>query len=199
MDPHVRIGDGERDEAVRRLQEHASKGRLPMAEFDDRVGRALEAEYAGDLIEIFRDLPGGPFAAPESASAPPPQAAYGPVREVTVRHDRPGWETPWVLAPIIVVMFVVPGTARFLMFALIAAMAWVWLVAPAIREFRNPTSSRKTFYYRDGDIRGELIALIKANRPIEAVRRHREEYGTDLVGAKKAIDQLARRELGHDQ
>ena len=199
MDPEIRIGDAERDEAVRRLQDHVSKGRLPMEEFDARVGRALQAETAGELIDIFKDLPGDPFDMPAGPTLPAPAPTFGPVQAVPVHYDRPVHESPWILLPIVVSMLILRGMGRFLVPVLIVASLWVWLVAPAIREYRNPTSRRKAFYYRDGDIQGELIALIKANRAVEAVKRYREEFGVDLVTAKQEIDKIARKELGNGE
>lgn len=200
MDPEIRIGDAERDEAVRRLQMHVSEGRLSLEEFDNRVGRAIEAVTAGDLVELFKDLPGAPFDPPaDEPRVPAPAPTYGPVQAVPVRYERPWHESSWVLVPILASMLILRGMGRFLVPLLIAASLWVWLIAPALREYRNPTSGRKAFHYREGDVHGELVALIKANRPIEAVRRHREEYGTDLVTAKQEIDKLARKELGHGQ
>ncbi|NYI71339.1 hypothetical protein GGQ54_001899 [Naumannella cuiyingiana] len=75
--PAKRIGDSERDEAVRLLTEHMSAGRIDSAEFDDRMSRALSARTMGDLDPLFADLPG---ARPDqqvvpSAPAQPPVPA----------------------------------------------------------------------------------------------------------------------------
>src|SRR6476619_3817639 len=44
-----RIGDAERDRAVGYLQEHLAQGRLDATEFDERMGRALQARTASEL------------------------------------------------------------------------------------------------------------------------------------------------------
>lgn len=59
MDANQRIGDAERDAAVGALREHMSLGRLTAEEFDERMGRALQAKTRSDLEDLFADLPGG--------------------------------------------------------------------------------------------------------------------------------------------
>ncbi|HEU5475871.1 MAG TPA: DUF1707 domain-containing protein [Actinophytocola sp.] len=76
IDPDaLRIGTQEREDAVRVLGEHFAAGRLPMDEYEQRVGAALEAQARGDLRPLFRDLPAPypPFM------APPPPAPLIPV------------------------------------------------------------------------------------------------------------------------
>jgi hypothetical protein len=55
--PTVRIGDAERAEAQRALQHHLNAGRLQLAEFVDRFGRAAESVTAADVAALFADLP----------------------------------------------------------------------------------------------------------------------------------------------
>ncbi|CAM3963127.1 DUF1707 domain-containing protein [Kibdelosporangium persicum] len=63
----LRIGTQERDEALQVLGEHFAQGRLPVAEYDERVAKAVGAETRADLRPLFADLP---FPHP-SALAPP--------------------------------------------------------------------------------------------------------------------------------
>lgn len=65
----LRIGDAERDDATRLLQEHLSAGRLDNDEFSDRVEQALQATHQSQLGELFRDLPG---RRPGQSMAPAP-------------------------------------------------------------------------------------------------------------------------------
>ena len=53
----MRIGDSERDEAVSMLQEHHAEGRLSTEEFDERMGKALEARTGSDLPRTPLHLP----------------------------------------------------------------------------------------------------------------------------------------------
>src|SRR5271165_4668505 len=69
-DQHLRVSDAERQAVADRLAEHFGDGRLDQAEFDERVGRAMNAKTRADLSGLFDDLPetGAP-AMPE----PPPR------------------------------------------------------------------------------------------------------------------------------
>ena len=56
-DQHLRVSDAERQVVTDRLAEHFADGRLDQAEFDDRVGRAMNAKTRADLSGLFSDLP----------------------------------------------------------------------------------------------------------------------------------------------
>lgn len=77
----IRIGDKEREDAVKRLGEHYEAGRLTAEEHTERIGRALEAKTEADLAALFSDLPG--TSGQEKAHADQPDAAFG--------FDRPAW------------------------------------------------------------------------------------------------------------
>ncbi|MFI5729137.1 DUF1707 domain-containing protein [Kribbella sp. NPDC051587] len=53
----MRIGDAEREEAVRRLGEHYESGRLTADEHSERVEAALRAKTKSELGAVFTDLP----------------------------------------------------------------------------------------------------------------------------------------------
>jgi len=55
-DQHLRVSDAEREAVCGRLAQHFAAGRLDQAEFDDRVGRAMNAKTRGDLRGLFADL-----------------------------------------------------------------------------------------------------------------------------------------------
>ncbi len=71
MNENVRVGDQEREEAVRRLGEHYEAGRLTAEEHTERIGVALQAKTAADLAALFADLPGEKRAGAEEAWAGP--------------------------------------------------------------------------------------------------------------------------------
>ena len=48
-DQHLRVSDAERQAVTDRLAEHFADGRLDQAEFDERVGRAMNAKTRADL------------------------------------------------------------------------------------------------------------------------------------------------------
>jgi DUF1707 SHOCT-like domain len=53
----IRIGDAERNEAVRLLGEHYEAGRLSQEEHSERVDKTLQATTRTDLDGLFGDLP----------------------------------------------------------------------------------------------------------------------------------------------
>jgi hypothetical protein len=68
----IRVGNAERERAATALGEHFAAGRLDADEYDERVRRAYEAKTAGELAQLFTDLPRA--ARPE----PPRPAARSP-------------------------------------------------------------------------------------------------------------------------
>jgi hypothetical protein len=66
-DPPLRIGDTEREEAVRRLGEHYEAGRLSAEEHSERVDQALRAKTETELASLFTDLPNGRSGAASGA------------------------------------------------------------------------------------------------------------------------------------
>jgi TM2 domain-containing membrane protein YozV len=55
--PSVRIGNVEREAAVRELGEHYAAGRLDAVEYEERTSAAYAARTADDLDPLFADLP----------------------------------------------------------------------------------------------------------------------------------------------
>lgn len=87
--PSLRIGNAERDAAVRELGEHYASGRLDAAEYGERMSAAYAARTAEDLAPLFADLPHEQptvaiasqattaFRAPTQATTYDPEAPYG--------------------------------------------------------------------------------------------------------------------------
>lgn len=75
----LRIGDKEREDAVKRLGEHFEAGRLSAEEHTERIGRALEAKTAAELAALFTDLPGGHQPSADEAWAGR-AGGFGPAR-----------------------------------------------------------------------------------------------------------------------
>jgi Domain of unknown function (DUF1707) len=68
-DAGIRISSAERDEAITTLGTHLTTGRLELAEYEERCGRAAAARTRGELEELFTDLP-APHPDLSSATAP---------------------------------------------------------------------------------------------------------------------------------
>ncbi|MDP9799157.1 signal recognition particle GTPase [Catenuloplanes nepalensis] len=56
----MRAADGDREAVAERLRAALNEGRLDLAEFDERLGRAYAAKTYGDLDGLLSDLPGWP-------------------------------------------------------------------------------------------------------------------------------------------
>lgn len=80
----IRIGDKEREDAVKRLGEHYEAGRLSAEEHTERVGQALEAKTGADLAALFADLPGAHQAGADGTAAGAETGGGGE-----------GWAGPW--------------------------------------------------------------------------------------------------------
>lgn len=205
MDPNIRIGDAERDKAIERLRAHHAAGRLDIIEFDDRMELALNARTAGDLIALFKDLPDEPFddpAAKRRSAFPPAQqpmgvaqytAPPGPMQSVERKETRPIYAEPgffWVLF-IIVIM-----TGMRLWPLLVVGAIWLWVIAPMAQRNSIARHEPDRYYFQAGDIQGEIRALLRADRKIEAVKRYREVYGAGLKEAKDAVDYIEQQDRG---
>ena len=143
----MRIGDSERDEAVSMLQEHHAAGRLSTEEFDERMGKALEARTASDLVGLFFDLP-APRPGLDLAAQPQPQPepvvapwAGAPQAPATWGADddqlqhrpmaRPWFAQWWIILP-----FVIMGT-RGIWWIIPMVALWIWVIWPAIEQNRR--------------------------------------------------------------
>jgi hypothetical protein len=68
----IRVSDSEREEALTKLGEHMSAGRLDIDEYGDRSARIATAKTRGELLDLFGDLPEPKpaFGQPKGALAP---------------------------------------------------------------------------------------------------------------------------------
>ena len=74
----IRIGDSEREDAIKRLGEHYEAGRLSAEEHAERIDQALQAKTDADLAALFTDLPGARQAGGSKAQQPGPFGARRP-------------------------------------------------------------------------------------------------------------------------
>jgi DUF1707 SHOCT-like domain len=103
-DQHLRVSDAERQAVTDRLAQHFADGRLDQAEFDDRVGRAMNAKTRADLSGLFSDLP-------ETGAPAVPDDPRHPLR----RRRHP------VLVFVLLVLFIM-ATAHAVLW-----VTWPWL------------------------------------------------------------------------
>jgi hypothetical protein len=80
----MRIGNAEREAAVRALGEHYAQGRLDQQEYEERTSAAYAARTSDDLAPLFEDLPGhdeqttAVLPAPPTVAAPVPRSPRDP-------------------------------------------------------------------------------------------------------------------------
>ncbi len=92
--PHMRAGTTDRQDAVDRLSQHFTEGRLDPTEYDVRVGKAYAATYLDELPELLADLP---EARREMSKATTgwPEGSAGSGRPGLFADHRPeGWGSP---------------------------------------------------------------------------------------------------------
>ena len=132
----LRIGDAERATAADRLAWHFSRGRLDQAELDERLDRVMRATTAGDLTELFADLPAdGPVSAAAAAGGQRAGAGAGRPRPARGRR-RPG------LAFVVLAVCIIAGMAvvlrslthSFAVLAVIGLIALLWLRRGHVRD-----------------------------------------------------------------
>ncbi len=111
----LRIGDADREAAVRLLGEEYAVGRLTKEEFDERSDAAWSARTGSDLVPLFVDLP---VAAPGQAAPVVPREAR------PSRSWRRGLPVPW--API-VFLLVALTVLTHLPLVLLAVGLWFFL------------------------------------------------------------------------
>jgi len=68
----IRVSDAEREEALTKLGEHMTAGRLDIDEYGERSAQVATAKTRGDLLALFGDLPEPKptFGRPKGAIAP---------------------------------------------------------------------------------------------------------------------------------
>lgn len=85
----VRASDAEREQIVQALSEHATTGRLTLAELEERIGQAYTAVTRDDLARLTADLPdpSGELATTAGTQPAPSDTGYpvpdGPRRSAT--------------------------------------------------------------------------------------------------------------------
>jgi uncharacterized protein DUF1707 len=142
----IRISDSEREDALGKLGEHMSQGRLDIDEYGDRSARVATAKTRGELLALFGDLP-----EPRPAFGRPTTPAPAPPRSLVQK-----------VAPV-----VLPVVAIAVIFALTFLLRFPFILLVPIVYFtmirgRNQDPRRSDAYRRG----------MQAHQ--EAMREHRE-------------------------
>jgi len=92
---NIRVSDTEREDALGKLGQHMTEGRLDIEEYGERTAKVATAKTRGEVLDLFDDLPD---PRPTFGRPAPPPAMAGP-RTVSV-----GQRVAPVLIPIAAVM-----------------------------------------------------------------------------------------------
>lgn len=82
--------------------------------------------------------------------------------------------------------------------ALTAVFIWLalWLMTRSRREERTSLPGNRDAVLPSADPEETIVRLLCSGRKIEAIKHHRQHYGTGLKDAKQAVERLARERLG---
>lgn len=214
----MRIGGAERDEAISLLQEHLAAGRLDSGEFDDRIGKALQARTGGELDGLFSDLPGRRPGQPAVAANPYGQTnPYGPAnpgqgKEMANPYTSGGatspyqatppqqhrqqqlhWMAPGVLVPLAVVLCFILGWHMWFLIPIAAIVGSQVSYHGGRRRHRDrhqvgQQSAAPQLRQLGSDDAARITDLLHEGKKIQAIKAYREATGADLVTAKNAVD-----------
>ena len=182
---NLRIGDAERDEAIVLLREHMSAGRITAEEFDERMSAALTAKTRGELTVLFNDLPGRLPGDPHTVQTMP-----APIQPVAGQH--PAKQSRYKSLAIVVVLTLLAMSLRhwgipLLMLGLL--LFYVFNLSGESRGSRHQLQQQPPRGLHPPE-REELVALLRQNQRLLAIKRYREMTGANLLTAKNAIDAL---------
>ncbi len=131
-DEHLRMSDAEREQAAAELGEHYVQGRLTPEEHSERLDRIWAARTRGELVPIFRDLPGRHDV--HQALAGASGAARGGWSRGRVAPRRRGLPVP-VIA--LLVLLVVATVSTHLPWIVIGLLVWWGLSARRHHGWRS--------------------------------------------------------------
>ncbi|MGX7827704.1 DUF1707 SHOCT-like domain-containing protein [Actinokineospora sp. 24-640] len=140
--PELRIGDAEREAALRDLGEHMSAGRLTVDEYGERSAHVATARTQGELTALFADLPqprprfGRPAPPPPTAYPHPhyPQHHYPPPHYPALPPRSPAQRMAQVLLPVAGVAIVLMMMFGFRFFSPFMFIPLVFLFAYSRRN-----------------------------------------------------------------
>jgi hypothetical protein len=114
----IRISDSEREDALGKLGEHMSAGRLDIDEYGERSARVATAKTRGELLGLFGDLPEPKptFGQPRPAGLPVPRERTFAEKYLTVAAP----VAMLVLVAGVLFAFHIPFFLPFLFFIFIA-------------------------------------------------------------------------------
>jgi len=147
----LRIGDAERESAMKALGEHLSAGRLDLDEYGDRTAQVATAKTRGELTALFTDLP---RPHPEFGPEPLPATTDGravaprsPLGGVVQRGAASLTGLVWIAAIVAIAFLHVSAAVIFIPIALSVCFGGVW--GKDWRRDRDRDRDRRRDRHRD--------------------------------------------------
>lgn len=196
---NLRIGDAERDEAVRMLQDHHAAGRLDVVEFEQRMAGVLAAQTQADIDAFFLDLPEPTPAGQRLSPAPSAHAMAAPTAGSGLqRSPDSGLARSWWIPLLIVLVSVfIVGMTRH-GFSLIPIGIFVAIFYSSFAKSCSGKNQTRNLPTRDDAQvwnsqlstaqRREISREISFGRRDEAIKLYRKYTGVNLGLAEAAID-----------
>lgn len=124
---NIRVSDTEREDALGKLGQHMSEGRLDLDEYGERTAKVTAAKTRGELLDLFGDLP-EPRPAFGRPAPPAATRAGGAPRPVPA-----GPRAVQVLAGVAAVALVIGLVAWVKVFPLIFVLPFVFFFVSGAR------------------------------------------------------------------
>jgi Flp pilus assembly protein TadB len=132
VDPTLRIGDAERNDAAEALSQHYSAGRLDDTELKERLDRAMRAKTGADLSGLMTDLPSLDPVAPQ------PPVPHRP------RRHRTGL---WIALAVVFILMALPHAPFWWGWWWFARIPWILVAGVCFLLWRR---SRRRRYQTEG-------------------------------------------------
>lgn len=153
----LRISDTEREDAISKLGEHMSVGRLGVDEYGERTAKVAAAKTRGELLALFTDLPDPrPSFSQTVTVTRPPAPAVQPPRPPA---QSGGWDNRPIAQRVWGAMVPLSAVAALIVFLTIVHVWYVFL-APAViaivggaiwgEDWRDAGTRHRSRRYRHG-------------------------------------------------
>jgi hypothetical protein len=154
----LRISDTEREDAISKLGEHMSVGRLGVDEYGERTAKVAAAKTRGELLALFTDLPDPRPSFSQTVTATRPAAPAAPASRPPAQTG--SWDTRPVAQRVWGAMVPLSAIAALILF-LTVVHVWYVFLAPAViaviggaiwgEDWRNAgTRTHRQHRYRHG-------------------------------------------------
>lgn len=173
-------------------------GRLSTEEFEERLGRALEARFANDLTTLFTDLPGRRPRVAQEPQAPVAPVVSPPLHPAPTptpaapEPSKPWYAQWWMILVAVVVGGMTDGRLGFLV-ALTAV--WIWVIYPRVVAPKRQIAQARAARPLTLSEREQVLYLVRTGAQSDAIALYCDYTGVDSATARRAVAAMGR-EIG---